>query len=451
MPSASILPVIAAFVLGAALAWWFCAGREKGKRALLEHSARDFQTRWAAVHEELTKTQDALRRAGENVAVQQAEIARLEERAAAEKRASDQVLEQMRVSLPDTFRSLASAVLEEKSKSFAERNQANLDQILAPLSSRLQDFQKKIEEVHLQQVEGSVELRTQVGLLVASTTRISDQASSLANTLRGSTKHQGNWGELVLERILESAGLREGHEYGAQQSHAAENGRRALPDIVIYLPGGRHLVIDSKVSLAAHEAYCNAKDDALRNAAANDLLAAVRNHIRGLAEKNYQSLYALKSIDFVIMFLPIEPAFMLALSCDDKLWEQAWQKNILLVSPSTLLFVLRTVAYLWRQEQQQKNVEEIAKCGAELYDKLVGFVGDFTKIGAGLEQAQKSYDAALGKFSTGRGNVIRKADMLRKLGVKPSKDLPQGLVEEAQQEDLRLEETPGLPEPDGRL
>lgn len=430
-----LIAAVIAFSAGAILAWWFAAGRASVKLAVLDHSLREAVLRWTEAREELAKECASLKAAQAALGAQQAELARLE----AEKRASEQMLEQMKTALPDTFRALASAVLEEKSQSFAERNRAGLDQILAPLNSRLQDFQKKVEEVHQQQLVGGATLREQVNLLVASTTKVSDQANSLANALKGSTKAQGNWGELVLQQILERAGLREGHEYETQVSHTVENGRRLQPDVVIRLPEGRRLVIDSKVSLAAYWMHCKAQDEAARLAATNDLLASVRNHIRGLSEKNYQSLYGLKSLDFVIMFLPIEPAFMLALACDEKLWEQAWEKNVLLVSRSTLLFVLRTVSYLWRQEQQERNVQEIAKRGAELYNKLASFVGDLSDLGARLEQAQKSYDGAFAKLKTGRGNLIRQAELLRALGVKPTKDLPQGLVEEAQQEDLDLE------------
>lgn len=437
--------IAAALAAGALLAWWLAASRARVKLAVLEHSLRETRLLWTEAREQLAKERASLEAAQAAWAAQQAEVARLEERNAAEKRASEQVLEQMRAALPDTFRALASTVLEEKSQSFAERNQAGLNQILAPLNSRLQDFQKKVEEVHQQQLVGGAALREQVNLLIASTSKVSDQANSLANALKGSTKAQGNWGELVLRRILESAGLREGHEYETQESHFTENGRRMQPDVVIYLPEGRRLVIDSKVSLVAYEMHCNAQDDAARLSAANDHLASVRNHIRGLSEKNYQSLYGLKSLDFVIMFLPIEPAFMLALACDEKLWEQAWQKNILLVSPSTLLFVLRTVSYLWRQEQQERNVQEIAKRGAELYNKLASFVSDLSDVGARLEQAQKSYDGAFAKLKTGRGNLIRQAELLRALGVTPSKELPRGLVEEAQQEDLDLQAPADIP------
>ncbi|HEV2274380.1 MAG TPA: DNA recombination protein RmuC [Acidobacteriaceae bacterium] len=421
---------IAAFLgfgAGAILAWWYETSRNRPERIVLEKQLRTLQA-------QCLEARSDLEQAREQMSVLRAEVARLEERNAAEKRA----LEQMRASLPETFKSLASEVLREKSREFAEQNQSSLGQMLGPLSSRLQDFQKKIEDVHLEQVRGSATLREQVTRLVESTGRVSSEANSLASALKGSNKAQGTWGEFVLARILESAGLRRGQEYEAQESYAGENGRRAQPDVVVHLPGERHLVIDSKVSLVAYEAHCNAEDDAARSAAFNEHLNSIRAHIKGLSEKNYQSLYGLKSLDFVIMFLPIEPAFLLALSRDEKLWEQAWQKSVLLVSPSSLLFVLRTVSYLWRQEQQERNVEEIVKRGEMLYNKLAGFVDDLQAVGKGLDLAQSKYAEAFSKLHTGTGNVIRQAEMLKALGIKPSKQLAQGLVELAQQESLQL-------------
>ena len=386
----------------------------------------------------MADTRAHLDQARDEGAAQKATIARLEERHAA----TERVLEQMRVSLPETFKSLASEVLEEKSRRFAEQNQSSLGQVLEPLRTRLEDFQGQVQAARMEQVRGGAHLSAQIDRLFESNTRITEQANNLASALRGSNRAQGAWGELILERILQAAGLRSGHEYDAQESYPSENGRRAQPDVVIHLPGDRHIIIDSKVSLVHYEVHSTAESEAARSLAADSHSASVRAHIRGLAEKNYQALYGLNSLDFVIMFLPIEPAFMLAISQDDTLWEQAWQRNVLLVSPSTLLFVLRTVASLWRQEQQKRNVEEIARRGGELYNKLVGFVADFTEIGKRLDQAKTSYDGALSKLHAGPGNVIRQAEMLKALGVKPVKQLPQGLVELAQQETLELVDEP---------
>lgn len=263
---------------------------------------------------------------------------------------------------------------------------------------------------------------------------LSQDAKNLTRALKGSSKAQGNWGELVLERVLEASGLRKGEEYDVQESHTRDDGSRAQPDVVVHLPEDRHLVVDAKVSLTAYEDFASAETEEDRQRAIKRHLDSIRAHIKGLSDKNYQALYGLKSLDFVLMFIPIEPAFMLGVTHDRELFMDAWQKNVLLVSPSTLLFVVRTVAHLWRQEAQNRNAQDIAKRGAELYDKLVGFVEDLESLGNRLHQAQKEYDAAHSKLTGGRGNVIRQAEMLKQLGVKPTKALPAALVEVATDE-----------------
>ena len=329
------------------------------------------------------------------------------------------------------FKTLANDILEEKSKRFSEQNQQSLGQLLDPLKTKLQEFQGKVEQVYVQEGKDRTALAEQVRQLMELNRTVSQEANNLTKALKGSNKAQGNWGELVLERVLESSGLRKGEEYDVQESHTLADGRRLQPDVVVHLPEDRHLVIDAKATLIAYEDYVNAEDEKHRDAALKRHLDAVRTHIKGLSDKNYQDLYGLKSLDFVLMFIPIEPAFMLAVTHDRELFMDAWNKNVLLVSPSTLLFVVRTVANLWRQEAQNRNAQDIAKRGAELYDKLAGFVEDMESLGNRLSQAQKDYDGAINKLSTGRGNLIRQAEMLKKLGVKPSKSLPTPMVEQA--------------------
>ncbi|WVH09961.1 MAG: DNA recombination protein RmuC [Fluviibacter phosphoraccumulans EoVTN8] len=339
------------------------------------------------------------------------------------------LLQNAREELTLQFKNLANDILEEKSKRFSEQNQQSLGQLLDPLKTKLQEFQGKVEQVYVQEGKDRSALAEQVRQLMELNKTVSQEANNLTKALKGSNKTQGNWGELVLERVLESSGLRKGEEYDVQESHTLEHGRRLQPDVVVHLPDDRHLVIDAKATLIAYEGYANAEDDKHREAALKHHLDAVRSHIKDLSDKNYQDLYGLKSLDFVLMFIPIEPAFMLAVTHDRELYMDAWNKNVLLVSPSTLLFVVRTVANLWRQEAQTRNAQDIAKRGAELYDKLAGFVEDMESLGTRLNQAQKDYDGAINKLSTGRGNVIRQAEMLKKLGVKPSKSLPTPMVE----------------------
>jgi DNA recombination protein RmuC len=339
------------------------------------------------------------------------------------------LLQSAREELTLQFKNLANDILEEKSKRFSEQNQQNLGQLLDPLKTKLQEFQGKVEQVYVQEGKDRSALAEQVRQLMELNKTVSQEANNLTKALKGSNKTQGNWGELVLERVLESSGLRKGEEYDVQESHTLDDGRRLQPDVVVHLPEDRHLVIDAKATLIAYEDYANAEDEKHREVALKRHLDAVRSHIKGLSDKNYQDLYGLKSLDFVLMFIPIEPAFMLAVTHDRELYMDAWNKNVLLVSPSTLLFVVRTVANLWRQEAQTRNAQDIAKRGAELYDKLAGFVEDMESLGTRLNQAQKDYDGAINKLSTGRGNVIRQAEMLKKLGVKPSKSLPAPMVE----------------------
>ncbi|MGV1016448.1 MAG: DNA recombination protein RmuC [Fluviibacter phosphoraccumulans] len=339
------------------------------------------------------------------------------------------LLQSAREELTHQFKNLANDILEEKSKRFSEQNQQSLCQLLDPLKTKLQEFQGKVEQVYVQEGKDRSALAEQVRQLMELNKTVSQEANNLTKALKGSNKTQGNWGELVLERVLEGSGLRKGEEYDLQESHTLPDGRRLQPDVVVHLPDDRHLVIDAKATLVAYEDYANAEDEKHRDAALKRHLDAVRSHIKGLSDKNYQDLYGLKSLDFVLMFIPIEPAFMLAVTHDRELFMDAWNKNVLLVSPSTLLFVVRTVANLWRQEAQTRNAQDIAKRGAELYDKLAGFVEDMESLGTRLNQAQKDYDGAINKLSTGRGNLIRQAEMLKKLGVKPSKSLPAPMVE----------------------
>ncbi|HVI25549.1 MAG TPA: DNA recombination protein RmuC [Xanthomonadaceae bacterium] len=339
-------------------------------------------------------------------------------------------IEEAKQALGDQFRNLANEILEEKGRRFDEQSQAKLGSLLDPLRQKLTDFQAKVEDVYVKEGKDRSALAEQVRQLLQLNQALSDDAKALTSALKGSNKAQGNWGELVLERVLEASGLRKDHEYRTQESHAQEDGRRLQPDVVIALPEERSLVIDAKMSLVAYEEYCTLEDEAQRNAALSRHLASVRAHIKGLSAKNYQSLYQLRTLDFVLMFVPVEPAFMLAVTHDRDLFREAWERNVLLVSPSTLMFVLRTVAHLWRQEAQNRNAQEIARAGGELYDRLCGFAEELEKLGQRLQQAQHSLDAARTRLA-GRRGVLGKAQQLRALGVKPTKALPAGLLAEA--------------------
>lgn len=363
------------------------------------------------------------------------QLASLDATLTAERAAQEQklaLLDDARDNMTHQFRALANDILEEKSRRFTEQNQTNLGQLLDPLKTRLQEFQAKVDQVYVQESKDRSALAQQVTSLLEMNQRLADEAKDLTQALKGSSRTQGDWGEIVLERILEAAGLRRDHEYTMQETIAREDTTRARPDVILHLPGNRKLVVDAKVSLVDYGTYCSSTDDALRKHAATRHCASIKEHIRGLAARNYHRLPGLETLDFVILFVPIEPAFLLALETDNNLWVNAWEQNILLVSPSTLLFVVRTVAHLWKQEEQVRNVQQIAERGAELYDKFVGFVDDLSKLGARIEQTRVAYDSALGKLATGRGNLVRQVEMLRALGVQPTKRLPRQLTQQAE-------------------
>jgi DNA recombination protein RmuC len=362
------------------------------------------------------------------------QLTQLRTQAEAEQKNSAEKLElllQAKAALSDQFKTLANDILEEKSKRFAERNREGVSLLLEPLKTKLTEFQGKVEEVYVNEGKDRSALSAQVNRLVELNQALSQDAKNLTLALKGSAKTQGNWGELILERVLEASGLRKGHEYHVQDSQMREDGSRGQADVIIDLPEERKIVVDAKVSLVAYERYVSAESDGERTVALKQHLDSVRGHIKGLSDKRYHSMYGVKSLDFVLAFIPVEPAFMTAVTNDDELFMDAWNKNVLLVSPSTLLFVVRTVAHLWRQEAQSRNAQDIAKRGAELYDKLCGFVEDLETVGNRISQAQKAYDLAHGKLATGRGNVIRQAEMLRDLGIKPAKALPAAVVERA--------------------
>ena len=341
--------------------------------------------------------------------------------------------------LANQFEVLAGKIMKDQSDTFTIQNETNLGSLLAPLKTQLSDFRRKIEEVQTQNVAQNSELGVHLTQLKNMNAQLSQEASNLARALRASPAAAGRLGDDFLLRVLETAGLQEGINYRRQQTLKSETGASFRPDYILDLPGDRHIVIDAKMSLKDYDDYRNAEDEKSRESSLTEHLKSVRSHIVQLSAKNYQVLHGLNSLDFVVMFMPVEPAFHLAIAKDIDLWDEALSRNVLLVSPSTLLFVVRTVAHLWKQEQQMQNVREIVERGSALYDKFVGFVDDIRKVGSSLDQAQGAYGDALGKLSTGPGNLVRQVEMLRVLGVTPRGKkgrLPPDLVAAAMQEGL---------------
>ncbi|WP_251373441.1 DNA recombination protein RmuC [Polynucleobacter sp. MWH-UH2A] len=340
-----------------------------------------------------------------------------------------EALNEAKEALSNQFKNLANEILEDKSKRFTEQNAASLDALLKPLQTKLTEFKEQVSNTYGNEARERHALKSEIERLANLNLKMSDETRSLTQALKGDSKVQGNWGELVLESILESSGLRKGEEYVVQDSHTQSDGSRLQPDVVIKLPEGRSLVVDSKVSITAYAKHAETTD---ANTAERELVAhiqSLRQHIQGLSDKNYSSLYGVSSVDFVLMFVPIEPAFLLALKTAPNLYQEALAKNIVLVCPSTLMATLRTVAHLWRQDHQNRNALEIAKQCGNLYDKFVGFVDDLEKLGQRLDQAQTSYHDAFNKLKTGKGNLIRSAERVRELGVKPAKNLSTPLIE----------------------
>ncbi len=337
--------------------------------------------------------------------------------------------EDMQARFTVEFKNLANEILEEKSKKFTEQNKVNLNDILKPLGEKIKDFEKKVEEVYDKESQQRYSLKEEVKRLAELNQQVSKEASNLSKALKGDSKSQGIWGEIILESILEKSGLVKDREYFIQESFKGENEKRQQPDVILNYPGNRSIIIDSKVSLTAYERYVSAEDDKMRETAMKEHLLSVRKHIQELSLKNYQDLYQLNSLDFVMMFLPVEPAYLLAIQADSDMWQYAYDKRILLISPTNLIAALKLVVSLWRQEYQNKNALEIARRSGELYDKFVGFMEDLTDVGNKLKQTQKSYDASMNKLSLGRGSLVKRAQDLKELGIKTRKDIPQNIID----------------------
>ena len=324
----------------------------------------------------------------------------------------------------------AQELLKDQAQQLAQTNQINLSGLLTPLKLQFEQFTKEVSGLKETSQKDSSALAERIKLLLEAQQKISHDAQNLASALKGDNKMMGDWGEVILERVLEVSGLTKDREFFVQQTHASaeDQSRARKPDVVIQLPEDRFLIVDSKVSLKAYEEYFNCDDEARKQTKLKEHLASIRAHMEGLSKKNYQGIHGDRSPDFVMMFIPVEPAFLLATGNDERLWLEGWNRHVLLVSPNTLLFVLRTVEYLWRQERVGRNAVEIANRGALLYDKFRGFVESMLSVRKNLDAASKSHEAAMRQLSEGPGNVIRQVEMMRDLGVKPDKSLPEDLL-----------------------
>lgn len=346
-----------------------------------------------------------------------------------------QEVEQLQEKFTKEFENLANKILEEKTVKFTEQNKENLKNILSPLQDKIQLFEKKVEDTHKESIDYHAALRQQILGLREMNEQMSKETINLTKALKGDSKMQGNWGELVLERVLEKSGLEKDREYFVQQSHVTEDGNRVFPDVIINLPDGKKMIIDSKVTLTAYERYINEEDSDLKNQHLKEHIVSINRHVEQLGSKNYHDLYHMESPDFVLLFIPIESAFAVALNEDTTLYNKAFEKNIVIVTPSTLLATLRTIDSMWTNQKQQENAIEIARQAGALYDKFEGFVSDLIKIGKKMDEAKIEYGNAMNKLVDGKGNLITSVEKLKKMGAKAKKALPEAVLKRANETD----------------
>ena len=349
-----------------------------------------------------------------------------------------QEVEQLQEKFTKEFENLANKILDEKSNKFTEQNKENMKNILTPLQDKIQLFEKKVEDTHKESIDYHAALRQQILGLREMNIQMSKETINLTKALKGDSKMQGNWGELVLERVLEKSGLEKGREYEVQQAFTTQDGNRVFPDVVINLPDGKKMIVDSKVSLTAYEKYINEEDEILKLGYLKEHVLSIKRHVEQLGNKNYHDLYQIESPDFVLLFIPIEPAFAMALNEDTTLYNKAFEKNIVIVTPATLLATLRTIDSMWTNQKQQENALEIARQAGALYDKFEGFVTDLIKIGKKIDETKIEYSSAMNKLVDGKGNLIVSVEKLKKMGAKAKKALPENIINKAEKDENHL-------------
>ena len=352
-----------------------------------------------------------------------------------------ELLQQAREQMSLEFKSIANEILEDKSRRFTASNRESISEILKPLNEKIQHFEKKVEDTYDRESKERFSLEKEIRSLKELNTRISEDAVNLTNALKGENKTQGTWGEVILESILEKSGLVKGREYETQVSLRAEDGSRSQPDVIVHMPEKKHVIIDAKVSLKAYESFCSESDQERRAVFLLQHVKSVRSHVKALSSTDYQNLMTLNSLDFVLLFMPVEAAFSVAVQQDGGLFTDAFEKNIILVGPSTLLATLRTIQNIWRYEQQSQNAIEIASAAGALYDKFVAFVSDLEDVGGRIEATQKSYEKVHNKLVSGKGNLITRIEKLKQLGARTSKKHTEQVLVQAGAEELdRLED-----------
>ena len=430
-PASLVLGICIGLVIGYAL-WVYRSSGEQptantgnmeqliAEKARFEALAAQLQENISKLQEDATKmrteNQDLIRQHSEG----QSTIKHLEQTLTSQK----EEIQEMQKKLSTEFENLANRIFEEKTQKFTHQNKENLGELLKPFADRIRTFEETMRTSQLETVKERTSLTEQIKQLTSLNNQMREDAQNLTKALKGDNKAQGNWGELILERILEASGLIRDREYFTQVTDHNVEGQLVRPDVVIKLPDDKHLIIDSKVSLIAYEAYTNEEDPDQGAVHLKDHVLSVKKHIKDLSDKNYQSSAKLHTPEFVLLFMPIESSFSLAIKADNEIYQYAWERKVVIVSPSTLLATLKTIASVWKQERQTRNALEIARQAGALYDKFVGFIEDMEKIEVNLQRSQKSYDEAMKKLRHGSGNLVKKTEDLKKLGAKASKTIP---------------------------
>ncbi len=424
----SVLFILIGIVLGGIIGWLLAKSKFSGNNTEAgNYIPKDVYEQTKA---ELVQQNEVLQNRNKELGVLEANIKNLTEQLHNERSR----IEELNKEFKKEFENLANEILEKKSKTFTEQNKTNLDNILNPLKEKIKNFEEKVEKTYQNESNERVSLKTEIKGLMELNKRLSEDANNLASALKGESKTQGDWGEIQLEMLLEKAGLTNGIHFQTQASHTMDDGSRLRPDLIINLPENKNLIIDSKVSLKAYEAYFNAETDEDKSIQLKAHIQSIRNHIRDLGGKNYSNIYEINSPDYVLMFIPVEPAFNIAVRNDDKIFADALDKNIVIVTTSTLLATMKTVSFIWKQEDQKKHVLEIADKAGKLYDKFVGFTDDLLTVGKNLNSAKKSYDDSMNKLVEGTGNLVKRAEDMKKLGAKATKSIDPNLINRAIEE-----------------
>lgn len=425
------------FIAAGTLAWMWSQSRQH--YALLEARALQLQELYTQELALKAKIQTELDTAKSEYHALERDYAVLHTRHEESSRSYEEklrLLDEAKVQMKVQFEQLAAQIFEQKSKTFDEAHTKGLDLLLKPFREQIAQFATQSKEQFIHDAKERQSIKDEILRLKTLNERLSQDAINLTQALKGENKTQGNWGEIVLERILEESGLREGHEYDIQSTLSDDEGKKFRPDVIVHLPQNKDIIIDSKVSLVAYDAFIRAESDEERSHALKQHLLSIHAHIKGLSGKRYEQLSGVRTLDFVLLFMPIEGAFLLALEQDNTFFKTAYEQNIVVVSPSTLLVTLRTIEHIWRSEYQERNAKAIAESAEALYEKLVAFVEDMEKIGEQIGRTQKSYEGAMNKLSSGKGNLIRRVESMRKLGLKPKKLLPSSLTEVDEEEIL---------------